>query len=931
MPRFCYVALMCLFCASGPLAWAQDAPTLQETPQTGPQSAPAQGSMTGDLAEIRFEGISSETTRSLVRVRLVARPGTPVESINVEAERNRVYNLGTFSEVSVSIEEADVGPVMFVRVRENPPIGAVELRGSQLDTEAVLGYLQQENLIQAGSPFNSARAQEAVETLQAIYQQSVGFPGTIPVTLEVRPMNPGEGADEGTSDTPTAAEAGAEASTETAAAAPPPTRADIDNAEALRLIYTVNESPPLNTVTFAGSTVLGEGELRDLFRPLENADTFNLQGYTEAAQRVAAAYEARGFRGSGVDLQRSDLAGGALRVQLVELTILSLDTTALGVDPTELSLQPGDLYNYDTLLADVRRLAEGRTTDIRLETQTTQGGEVQVVFTSEPPGSAGPITEVRLEGNTVFTDAELLETLGLGVGDTFTSVLAQEDFARLNERYTAAGYVLVPQPNFNFLDGVYVQRLQEVRIAGYDIDLLSEAPRTNPDVITRYLPPVGSVYNQNAVQRGVLQVSRLQVVQPNQVILVPTEDPSEQIVRFSARELPSRTLRPSAELTTEGGVSFGTDLSVSDSNLFGEAHRASASLSARTSDIGFLVGGSLAYTIPWLYVDLLDFQEVATELSGEVFSEARSNQPLTLDGGRRVCLGGGECPEDERVLIGEYTQRDSGFRFGVGRPIIPNLSANLTARFTRSDYALEPAAEVCTPDTINDTCALPEGQARPFVPQAGFSSFVGSTVAFDTRDNPEFAREGLRFTVGGGVGFGNDFRTAQGAQQGYTYQQLEVGARTYVTPFENRSHIFAFRVNAGHQFGGAYPDSRLFIVGDTNNEATQLRGYRREDINPSRTYATATAEYRYDFGLSTAVTQTVVGLAFVDLGYASSVGTTVGDFAEYDTPLLGSVGAALQINIGFGGGLAIPPLRFDYAFSPTNPTGVFGFRLGFNF
>jgi outer membrane protein insertion porin family len=889
--------LFVLTCLLLPTAWAQ------ASAQSAP-SATQTAEIVGELAEVRVEGVSNPTTESLVRVRLVARPGTPVESLNLEAERNRVYNLGTFSEVSVSLEASGDGPVMVVRVRENPPIGAVELRGSQLRTEAVLAALQQENLIEVGSPFNSARAQEAVETLQAIYRQAVGFPGTVPVTLTVLPMVPGEAPP------PEAEEGEGEAA---------PASVDFAEAEALRLIYTVDESPPLDTLTFAGATVLGESELRDLFRPLENATAFDLQLYTEAVQRVADAYEARGFRGSGVDAQRSELVGGTLRVQLVELTILSLDTTAIGVAPGELSLQPGDLFNYDALLADVRRLAEGGDRDIRLETQTTPEGGVRVTFTSEPPGTAGPITAVRLEGNTVLTDDELLEVLTLGVGDTFTSALAQEDFARLNERYAAAGYVLVPEPNFNFLDGTYVQRLREVRIAGYEVDL-GESPRTNPEVITRYLPPVGSVYNQNAVQRGVLQISRLQIVQPTQIGLLPTEDPSEQIVRFAARELPSRTLRPSAELTTEGGVAFGTDLSVSDTNLFGEAHRASASISARTSDLGFLVGGSLAYTVPWLYVDFLDFQEVATELSGEIFSEVVSNQPLTFEGGRRVCLGGGECPDEERVLIGEYTQRDSGFRFGVGRPVIPNLSASLTARFTRSDYALEPPAEVCAPGAITDTCALPLEQARAFVPQAGFSSFVGSSLAYDTRDNPEFAREGYRLTLGGGVGFGNDFSVA-GVQQGYTYQQLELGARTYVAPFENRNHVFAFRANAGHQFGAEYPESRLFVVGDTNNEATQIRGYRREDISPAQTYATATAEYRYDFGLATAVTQTVVGLAFVDLGYASSVGAA----------LLPSAGVGLQINIGFGGGLAIPPLRLDYGFSPAHPTGVFGFRLGFNF
>jgi len=900
MHRFCL--LVCFFLLG--LATAQEA---TQAPQ-------------GELAEIRIEGVSDPILESLIRVRLVSRPGVPVDEIDLEAEGNQVYNLGAFSEVSLSIEPRPVGPVLFVRVKENPPIRDVALRGVQVFPRGeVLRVLEQQNLIEEGQIYNTIRAQEAVETLQAIYRQQ-GYPGTIPVRLEVRPA--GE-APEGVEGIPEGEDE-------------PPPVADVSEAEAVRLIYTVNESPPLEEITFQGATVLDEARLRELFRPLENAETLNLQTYAAVTQRVAEAYEERGFVGSGVDPQRTELEGGTLRVQLGEREIVSLDTTAIGVDPSQLSLEPGDLYNRDVLLEDVQRLAEGRSSDIRIEEQPVGEEGVRVVFASGPPDSAGPIERIRMEGNTVFTDAELRERLQLEVGETFTSALAQEDFLRLAEFYADAGYVLVPEPAFNFVDGTYVQRVREVKVAGYEVDLQTEDPRTEESVITRYLPEVGSVYNQEEVERGIQRINGLQIVQLGQIgdrishILIPTQEPDEQIVRFIARELPSRTITPSAELTTEGGVSFGADLSVIDNNLFGRAHRASASLSARTSDIGFLVGGSLSYSIPWLYADFLDFQEVPTEVSGQIFSEVRTNQPLSAGGQTSVCPDGSqECAVEERVTIGEYTQRDTGVRFGIGRPIVENLSANLSVRFTNSSYYLEPPEAVCTPseeDEANPDCSLPREQGLQYLPQSGFSSFIGTTLAYDTRDNPEFPREGYRFTVGGGVGFGTDFEV-EGEQRGYVYEQLEVGARTYLAPFENPSHVFAFRFNAGHQFGAAYPESRLFIVGNTNNEATQIRGYGRDDVNPSRTYAVGTAEYRYDFGLSTAVTQTVVGIAFADLGYASSVTALEG----YFTPLLPSVGVALQLNVGFGGGLALPPLRFDYGFSPANPTGVFGFRLGFNF
>ena len=943
---FCLVYLSLLGTVTAQSGTAQPGATQSATQVSAAIAADAK------LAAIRFEGVSDPTTESLMRVRLTSRPGVRVSDIDLPAERNRILSSGTFSEVSLSVENRPVGPVLFVRVKENPPIREVVLRGiTFLDLPQIRKILLQENLLGAGQIYNTTRAQEAISTLQSIYSSpQIGFPGQIPVTLSVQPVAKGTSQAAGTATTPATAntDTNAEANTDTTAATTTAAGTDatnavpqvaLENAAAVRLIYTVDETPPVATVDFAGETVVSEGELSTIFRPVIG-DKFSLNAYQTAVQRVADAYNKLGFRGSGVDRAATRLTDGSLSVQINELKILSLDTTAIGIDPAKFSLQPGELYNYDTLLADVARLAQGRSEDIRLEAQPVGNG-VAVVFSSGPPASAGPIKRIRVEGNTVFSDAELRAQLGLKVGETFTSALATEDFRRLLDFYAQAGYLLVQEPNFNFRDGTYLQRLREVKISGYQIDLQTENPRTQDRVITRYLPPVGSVYNQTQMERGILQINALQIVRLAQVgprishALIPTDNPAQVIVRFIAQETPSRTITPSAELSTQGGVSFTADIAVADTNLFGLAHNASASVNAGTSDLGFLLGGSIAYTVPWLDVDFLDFKAVPTSASAELFSTTTKNQPISKDGARCVPFGSGgatpaaanACATPGNVLIGEYTQRDTGFRFSVGRPLLPNLLANLSARFTQSDYFVEPPGNVCAPAAPKANCSLPYDQAILYAPQSGFSSFIGSTVAYDTRANPEFARDGYRLSVSGGVGFGNDY-SPNNIQQGYTYEQLEVGASTYLTPFENKSHVFAFRANAGQQFGGAYPDSRLFIIGNTNNQATQLRGYRTQDINPSATYVTATAEYRYDFGLSTAVTQTIVGIGFIDLGYASSANLAPGTLFA---PLLPSVGVAVQLNIGFGGGLALPPLRFDYGVSPTNPTGVFGFRLGFNF
>lgn len=182
---------------------------------------------------------------------------------------------------------------------------------------------------------------------------------------------------------------------------------------------------------------------------------------------------------------------------------------------------------------------------------------------------------------------------------------------------------------------------------------------------------------------------------------------------------------------------------------------------------------------------------------------------------------------------------------------------------------------------------------------------------------------------GVGVGFGNDF-LLNGVRSGYVYEQVTAGVRGYarvadLMPAEvtDKSHVFAVRLDVGHQFGGDYPVSKRFTVGRTNELATQIRGYTVDDFSLSKTYATASLEYRYDFGLSTVATQTVIGLAFVDLGWASSVP----GFADYETPVFAGAGLGVQVNLGFAG-IVLPAIRLDYAFSERHPTGVFAFRVG---
>lgn len=855
-------------------------------------AASALAAQQATLQEVRVEG--STTYADIVRVWLAARPGTPVDEVDLEAERNRVYALGTFSEVSVAIEERVAGLTLVVRVRENPMVAGVTFAGVEtLDTARLRELLEREHLLSPGRVLNTTRAEDAIQTIQAAYRQS-GFPFEVPVTLELPPTG-----EEGT----------------------------------VRVRYVVDETVPIDAIAFEGATVVEESDLRSIFAPLERAGEFAPGAYRAAVEEVDRRYRELGYRLSGVDPAASSLTGGTLTVGIRERRIAGIDTRAIGVDQSELSLQPGDLFNYDTLLQDVRRLARGRTGDVRLVTRATASGDVQVVFELGPPETAGPIERIEIEGNTVVGDDELREVLGLQEGDTFTSTLAQEDFERLRSAYAERGYVIL-RPDFNYLDGVYVQRIHELRIAGYQVEFEGDQRRTEEFVVTRYLPDPGGVLNENALRRGLQQVARVGAVEPVTATLAATDEPDEVTIVVLVRERPTGVFTPSAQYSTDAGLS--ASLSYSETNLFGRAHSLSAELSGQSSDVGLMFGGSVRYSIPWLYLDLLDFQEVPTSVSASVFSLVDTNRTLTANGSTRATYPGLADTDANRVLVGEYAQRETGVSLSVARQVLPFTTLRFSGRGSVAAYMLEPPAVECTFDEDGalenaERCSLPGSEAAQYLPQGGLSSFVSATLNYDDRDNPEFPTEGVAGSALVGVGFGNDFRDPDaGGQRSYTYTQVEFGAKTYLrlsdlVPEEitDPNHVLAFRVNFGHQFGGLYPVSKRFQVGRTTAEPTAIRGYQVGDFNLSRTYLTGSVEYRYDFGLSTVATQTVIGIVFADIGYASSVP----GFPEYGAPLFAGAGVGVQVNLGFGG-VALPALRFDYGFSERHPRGEFRFRVG---
>lgn len=870
--------------------------------------------LSGTLFDVVVRGSSEYET--LIKTVIRSRPGTPVGSIDLESERNLILSRGIFSAVSVSLEEDNRGFILRIDVTENPRIAEVRVENSTLLPQEVWVNGLKRALIEAGQIFNTANAEEARLAIRDEYRRA-GYPFDVPVVLSVIPLT-GSGE-----------------------ALPQGSAASVPEGTPILLIYTVTETAPLSEIRYEGNTILEQSLLNNFFDTLKQKKVFDYPSYVAARTDVAKAYEKQGYRGSGINNADTILVNGVLTVRFRELKILSLDTTAIGIDPSEFSLREGDLYNYDVLLEDIRRLSQGRDTDIFLTPTLTSAGVI-VTFDAGVPASAGEITGIVFEGNTVIATEDLLPLLNLHVGDNFTSALAEEDYNAIFQYYRDQGYFLevLPDKNyFNYNEGIYVIRISEYRIGSYQVIFENPTPKSKAYLVTRYLPKVGSIYNNNALLNGLRSVARLGFLVPTGGQPNPSETPGELVVSISVREQPSGQFRPELGYTTSSTSSeFTGSLVYEESNFLGEAHKLGAEINAQTSDIGFLIGGNISYQIPWLYIDFLDFKETPTSLSASIFSNVADDQAMSAAGSATICYDPADradnsCPDNERIRVGDYTSRNTGVSFRVGRQILPNTSLSLSASGSISEYKLEPGktCELDDKGKIKDrTCALGREEALEYLPEGGLSSFIRSEIVYDTRDNANFPTEGINANVSVGVGFGNDYRNPEtDLKQAYVYTPVEFGVRTYVQlqdiipALQDPNHVFAFKTNVGHQFGRDYPTTRYFYAGDSFSNDTLIRGYRRDDTDYSQTYAIGTVEYRYDFGLDTFATETIIALVYADLGWVSSIS----GYDSYQTPLLVGAGLGVQLNLNIAG-FGLPAIRFDYSFSGQNPSGIFRFRLG---
>lgn len=840
------------------------------------------------IQEVEVRGTDA-VLAALVRISLPF--GVGDEPGDLEQARAAVLNTGYFRDARVRLD----GSKLVVEVTTNPTISKVATSARAFPEANVLRYLETEQAIGVGSVFNPKKATEAALALARIYRNE-GFPFEPRVIPETK-----------------------------------------DVAGGVELFFNIEESPELKSVEVGAATYVAKERLEPLFQPVIENGRFSFERFRDAVGRTADVYASAGFRGSGVDLTRTSLVDGVLKVAFSELKIVEI--SARGVDISALGLKVGDPFNLDQILDGVNALSRSisRVVDFRPERVSQEG--VRLVFQAGEQ-RFGAIRQVRIEGNTAIASDKLLAKLRLKPGDEYNPALANEDFARILREYRDAGYDLVAQPEITFREGVYVQRLRELRIAGYRIE--PALTRTDPSVFLREMPPVGSLFSVSALRQGITNILRTGLLrEPPGIRPEQGGKPEDVILVLSFREAQTGSFIPGISWSSLTG--WEGNISISDTNLWGLAHQYSVTLGINPNDAGQLISFNASYRIPWVYVDFADFKQVRTSFGISVYSQPQANINFPLEqlynGNTPDLNGDGVIDDKDRTSLWQYTERKTGINFTISRPLssdLPNLRISAGLGWEWNIPVLEvndanrPRCLVKVPDSGNkanppvaeDTAcsnALLQDAQNKF--EQNVREFQALTLTlgttYTTLNNPNFPTQG--FSLNLNTGYGITFPKGSNATQ---YVPVVVTGRTFFQLDQAARQALGLRLSFGTILGTAQ-DSQKFSLGGNSTDITTLRGYDPRFLDKGTTVLNGSIEYGYDFGLSPTGGTNLYGFLFADFG---RLWPASGDL---DAFFLGA-GLGMQVNLDLLGAV-LPPIRLDYGFSQRNPTGRFSLRLGLGF
>ena len=485
------------------------------------------------------------------------------------------------------------------------------------------------------------------------------------------------------------------------------------------------------------------------------------------------------------------------------------------------------------------------------------------------------VKDIEISGNTLFTEAQLEQALGIKEGELLNGNLLNPDNNGIIKLYNKGGYTTARIETINvskegdikigltegMVDSVVFKKVNSKRENERSTEYKAKL-RTKPYIFERSqsVKP-GEILESKNVEATIRDLYRTGIFTSIEPVVSGSEtDPNARSVEFLVEERPTTTINGSISYGTSVGLVGG--LKLADTNFLGRGQEASINLEASNK-------GDKTFDISWFDPWIRNTERI--QAGGSIYWR--------------------ESVDDNAGPLDVEKVRKIGTRWTIGKGLNDKIYVRLSARYDHYK-------EILGSKQINDTYHL---------------IALTPSLIYDSRDNSYAPTKGIYSTL--------TYEKGDLIKDKRKYDQFEADLRAYHHTFFKDKNVMAYRVVWGST-GSGTPDALRFSIGG----AETLRGYEYGKFEGFNKFH-ATVENR------TQINKTLQFVTFFDIGNAWQKSTVVGG-RKINTPDRHNASNFADLKKGVGVGIRlntpIGPLRFDYGW-PLDPEEKGGQKTGGKF
>ena len=383
------------------------------------------------------------------------------------------------------------------------------------------------------------------------------------------------------------------------------------------LVFEVVERPVITAINFIGNRKIRNGELRDQIKN-KTSDIYIESKILLDERLIRNFYLQKGYTASYITHSTEETADGVIvNFQIAEgnnsvireinfsgNSIVSSRTLKNKISLKEVGLFRDGAYQPSTLEQDKQTIikyynekgyADANILDVKVDStlnEEKQRDELSILFIIQE-GTQYTYSGLRIQGNEVFSEAELTKNRKLKVGQVYNATKFQEDFQSIQQVYSENGYMTnefysVPVKDVDRHEISYDLTIREHSRSHIENIIIKGNTKTKEYVIRREIPiQPGDTISNDKIYNGLRNLMNLRYFSNVIPEVQPGTEENLYDMIFSVEEQSTSSVQFGFIFT--GAVDPGTIpvslyVKLENSNLFGEGRTLSLGTQLSNSD-----------------------------------------------------------------------------------------------------------------------------------------------------------------------------------------------------------------------------------------------------------------------------------------------------------------------------------------------------------